>query len=82
MSYEKRNSLWKKVESMTAEERIRWELENGCSCGFLPEYEYRIPNGHYSNCPLHNPENEMWTFWEGIEEGFVMPKSTGGNNVN
>ena len=64
-----------KIENMTPEERLRWELKNECSCRVV-EYWWN-PIEHYGSCPLENPENEMWIFYESPEEGFLIPESTG-----
>lgn len=69
------NNLREKIKNMSAEERIRWELNNDCTCGFLPTGEWNIPEGHYSGCPMKNPNAEMWILYESIEEGFIIPKS-------
>jgi len=68
------NELRERLKKMTPEEHIRWEVENNCTCGFLPTGEWNVPEGHYTGCPLKNPDAEMWILYESIEEGFIIPK--------
>lgn len=70
--YDKWKKLWEKVESMLPEEKIRWIVANECSCHCT--YEWNISAGHFGNCPLQDPNAEMWTFFEGTDIGFVYPK--------
>lgn len=64
--------LWEKVKNMLPEEKIRWISENECSCHVVEGWwDYR---NHFSNCPLENPNCEMWAFYEGVEDGFIYPK--------
>jgi len=67
--------LTKKLEKMLPEERMRWELENDCTCHVV-EYWWN-PIEHFGDCPRKNPDAEIWRFFESVEEGYYIPKSHG-----
>lgn len=70
--YTRWEEMWNRYKNFHAEERIRWHLENDCTCHVV-EYWWNACE-HFSSCPLENPDCEMWIFFEGVEEGFVFPQ--------
>lgn len=48
--------------SLSAEDKLRWHLLHDCTCGFLEKDDYFTSAGHYSNCPMHNPDDESWDY--------------------
>lgn len=48
--------------NMTPEEKIRWHVQNDCTCGFLEHDEYFEPHGHYTGCPMRDENCDAWNY--------------------